>query len=807
MRKHKMKRVLLSVFLSAMLMLSGAFQALASDLTPDQKAEPEVSTVPIEEIVEVEKQEEVLPAPVETAEEPKPEASVIPEAAVEAPKNAVLDVAVPEALVEEPKAEEPKAEESKAEEPKAEEPKVEETQKLAVQGMGLIDWNKHLKKVDCKPGKGFDWDFDWDFDIDLDCDIDLDFDWGGFPDLDCDHIPEANIVRLDFEKKWHDEKTFFKKVVIMELYADGKKVAYFPLTWHSVKPWKLHFYAPKGIHGKDFVYTVKEKEIKGYETEIIKDGNKFTIHNYRLGKLHIMKEWVGDEERVDFRPEEISYQLLKNGVLLPEIHKLTKSNDWEDALTLPMYDNDGAVSYEVKEFSIEGYDTSYAYDTMGGRSKCCPDKDKYHHSIYIKNCWTNKKEIDLEKIWELGEGKEIPNLVKFVLYQDDVKIETLDITKAMDWKKTIEVPIFDNVNHRYVYRVEEMALDERYESSVDGFTITNTWKDEEPQPEMITIKGEKTWLDDGTGRPAMIKVKLMVGEVVLETMEVKPVDGKWLYEFKKEYPKFDDSDKEIKYWVSEEAVPGYMLISHDAYNLVNLRVGKVTINGEKTWDDLMLRPAMITVKLLQNGKDFMEKEVKPGEDGKWFYEFKDLAQFDDKGMPYLYTVGEVKISGYDVKVEGYNLKNYQKRATLILKKVNEDKVGLPGAVFAVYDLKGKLIKTLTTEADGTFKIDLPLGMYRVNEVTAPKGYDKQDFSRLVILAKDGEKVNVEIVNKKSKNGFTPLPDTGGGSSTGGGGYYPTLPKTGSVNQPILYVLGLFSLFVGASELLRKKRVS
>ncbi|NLB21373.1 MAG: Cna B-type domain-containing protein, partial [Clostridium sp.] len=235
--------------------------------------------------------------------------------------------------------------------------------------------------------------------------------------------------------------------------------------------------------------------------------------------------------------------------------------------------------------------------------------------------------------------------------------------------------------------------------------------------------------------------------------------------------------------------------------------GKIAVKGEKTWDDIMNRPDMITVKLLRNGEDYKELEVKAGENGKWMYEFKDLDVSDAAGVEYQYTIEEVTVNGYDVKVEGYNLKNYQKRGTLVLNKVDKDKVGLPGAVFTIYDLNGKLIDTMTTGADGTFKVILPLGMYRVTEVTAPKGYDKKDISRLVVLYEDGKTMNLEIVNEKTKNGFGTLPDTGGGTSSGGGTYTPTLPKTGSTVQPILYILGLFSLFVGTSELRRKpKRV-
>lgn len=696
MRKLKMKRVILSGFLSAMLLMSGAFQAFATDTTADPKTEPDIADIPIEQMVEIEKQEEILPEVVVDPVPAEPEKVVLPEE----------PEVVPEVISEPPV----------ATAPVAEEPVAMPEQKLALKGLGLIDWNRHLDKVDCEPGWDFDWNIDIDLDWDWDCDCDIDFDWGGFPDLDIGHLPKDNLVKLEFEKKWYDGDAKHPHAVFMELSANDKVVAYFPVS--KLSGWKLHFYAPKGIHGEDFVYTVREVPVHGYESMVEKDGNKFTVNNYALGWLHVMKEWQDDANRADFRPEEVNYQILKNGELLPEMLTLTKENCWEALLTLPMYDKNGAIDYTVKEVPIEGYETTYTENhenILDGKHGDCCHGDVAYKRIMIVNRWTNKREITLEKIWVNNEEAYVPDMVTFSLYQNDVMFESHDLTGANGWKKTIQVPIFDDENNRYVYSVDEVNVGDGYESMVDGFTVTNTWKG-------VVIPNPKT----------------------------------------------------------------------------------VIIRGEKTWNDLMMRPEMITVNLYQNGEEFEMKEVKASENGKWLYEFKDLPEFDDMGMPYVYTVKESKIIGYKETVEGYNINNYQYRGTLILKKVNKEKVGLPGAVFAVYDLKGKLIKNLTTDADGYFMIDLPLGMYRVTEVTAPKGYDKKDFSRLVILTKEGEKFNLEIVNEKVKNGFEPLPDTGG--TPGGGGYKPTLPKTGSANQPLLYVLGLFSLFVGASELSRKKRV-
>ena len=55
----------------------------------------------------------------------------------------------------------------------------------------------------------------------------------------------------------------------------------------------------------------------------------------------------------------------------------------------------------------------------------------------------------------------------------------------------------------------------------------------------------------------------------------------------------------------------------------------------------------------------------------------------------------------------------------------ESKEVLSGAVFEVYDEKGKVVVKVTTDKDGKAKItDLSVGNYTLVEVEAPKGYEK-----------------------------------------------------------------------------------
>ena len=96
----------------------------------------------------------------------------------------------------------------------------------------------------------------------------------------------------------------------------------------------------------------------------------------------------------------------------------------------------------------------------------------------------------------------------------------------------------------------------------------------------------------------------------------------------------------------------------------NKKNPKINIYGEKTWDDAnnqdKKRPDKITVILLANGNPIQNPDVKPDENGKWKYIFKNLPKYDDKGKEIKYTVKEDPVAGYKSKVEGYNITNSYK---------------------------------------------------------------------------------------------------------------------------------------------------
>ncbi|WP_227495231.1 Cna B-type domain-containing protein, partial [Bacillus cereus] len=115
------------------------------------------------------------------------------------------------------------------------------------------------------------------------------------------------------------------------------------------------------------------------------------------------------------------------------------------------------------------------------------------------------------------------------------------------------------------------------------------------------------------------------------------------------YVEFDPKAK-IPFTIKKDDVNGIKLI-------VPNKLKTTSVAGTKTWegDKVNDRPETIKVNLLQNGKVIATKEVTATND--WKYEFEKLPAVDTEGKAYEYEVKEQPVSGYQSKVNGYDITN------------------------------------------------------------------------------------------------------------------------------------------------------
>ncbi|MBZ4283851.1 Cna B-type domain-containing protein, partial [Streptococcus pneumoniae] len=88
-----------------------------------------------------------------------------------------------------------------------------------------------------------------------------------------------------------------------------------------------------------------------------------------------------------------------------------------------------------------------------------------------------------------------------------------------------------------------------------------------------------------------------------------------------------------------------MSYGEEETTFTNIYRGTTSIKGKKIWDDADnkagIRPDVITVRLLANGKEVASKSVKSEEN--WNFIFEQLPENDAEGNAIVYTVVEDKV--------------------------------------------------------------------------------------------------------------------------------------------------------------------
>ncbi|HDR3500235.1 TPA: Cna B-type domain-containing protein, partial [Bacillus toyonensis] len=140
------------------------------------------------------------------------------------------------------------------------------------------------------------------------------------------------------------------------------------------------------------------------------------------------------------------------------------------------------------------------------------------------------------------------------------------------------------------------------------------------------------------------------------------------------------------YYVQEISAPNYVdfdpnakipvTIKKDAVNGIKLMVPNklktIAVAGTKTWegDKINDRPETIKVDLLQDGKVIETKEVTAA--NGWKYEFEKLPAFDTEGKAYKYEVKEKPVSGYQSKVNGFDIVNIKMQEVTEVEEQNKE---------------------------------------------------------------------------------------------------------------------------------------
>ena len=261
-------------------------------------------------------------------------------------------------------------------------------------------------------------------------------------------------VNIPVTKVWVGPEASSAKVT---LYADG--VEKDSVTLNAANNW-VHVFAnlDKYNNGTEIVYTITEEPISNYDSAITGDvATGFTVTNTNTEKVavDVTKNWVGPAT------DSVTIKLLADGVEV-ESAVITAADNWMHTFSnLPKYAADGhEIVYTVDEYDVPSYVKAIEGTSTTG--------------FTVTNTITGKLDIPVTKVW-VGPATDS---VTVNLYADGVKVDTVQLTAANQWKHTFaNLDKYEN-GREIVYTVDEVLIP-GYKTKITGdaqtgFTITNS---------------------------------------------------------------------------------------------------------------------------------------------------------------------------------------------------------------------------------------------------------------------------------------------------------------------------------------------
>ncbi|WOA66640.1 Cna B-type domain-containing protein (plasmid) [Bacillus mycoides] len=429
-------------------------------------------------------------------------------------------------------------------------------------------------------------------------------------------------------KTWNDNNATDRPSSIqVDLLQNGNVIQTQEVT--AANNWNYTFadLAKYDANGVTYTYTVKEKPVAGYKSEV----NGYNITNTKVAKLTVEGTKTWNDNNATDRPSSVKVDLLQNDKVV-DTKEVTAATNWKYTFAdVEAYDANGvAYTYTVKEQPVAGYKSEV-------------------NGYNITNTKDAKTTVAGTKTWNDNNATDRPTTIKVDLLQNGNVVQTQDVTAGNNWNYTFaDLAQYDANGVLYTYTVKEHPV-AGYKSEVNGYNITNT------KVAKLTVEGTKTWKDgNATDRPATIKVDLLQNGNVIKTQDVLAVMG-WKYIFA-DLQAYDANGVAYQYEVKEHPVAGYQS-SVSGYDITNTKVGETKVEGTKTWNDNNAtdRPSSVKVDLLQNGKVVDTKEVTVATN--WKYTFEKLQAYDTNGVAYIYTVKEQPVDGYKSEVKGYDITN------------------------------------------------------------------------------------------------------------------------------------------------------
>ena len=236
--------------------------------------------------------------------------------------------------------------------------------------------------------------------------------------------------------------------------------------------------------GKLIAYTIEELEVEGYQASISGTAEQgYVVTNAHTPiKIDVSgsKTWNDNNNQDGKRPEKITINLLKNGVVVAT-QDVTADDNWMWTFTnLDKYENGELITYTISEVALPEYSSTVnGYDVTNSHT---PGKT----SVQVTKNWEDNNDQDGIR----------PDSINVNLFADGQPTNmSITLNETNSWTASFTDLDEYKDGQKIVYTVKEAKTATGYNdpvvtgSAANGYIITN-----EHTPERIDITGKKTWM-------------------------------------------------------------------------------------------------------------------------------------------------------------------------------------------------------------------------------------------------------------------------------------------------------------------------
>ena len=520
------------------------------------------------------------------------------------------------------------------------------------------------------------------------------------------HTPEVRDVKV--KKEWIDDENSQNtrpdpEQVEVTLKANGKTAPIEDATvilnkgneWSYI--WKN---VDKKANGEDIEYTVVEKKVPNYDTDIkyTEEGIVVinTVQDLVKKPIPVKKIWIDDDDRDGLRPKnglEVTITGRVGTTIVPGASQTITLKDtdgeWDGEFTnLPIFYKGDLISYSIEEENVPGYSVVQESTNTENESEGFRITNK-HDPVKIKISGT--KEWDDDK----NRDDARPESITINLLKNGQPFKSVEVKPQNDdWSFSFEDLYKCENGSAITYTLTEETVD-GYSSTIGKVTedteVMNNYKvnvTNTHTPETITYKITKSWddLDNNDGiRPGSITVRLKADGVEVDSQVLSEANG-WTYTFEN-LPKYKTGSVGvlIQYTIVEDEVAGYEVdftdivsdrstkkIENTITNKHELipydETGKIMV--KKIWKDrdnkFNTRPSSITIHLFADGVE-IDKAILNASNN-WTYTFTGLNKYKEGavGVEVVYTITEDSVKGYNSSIDGFVVTNTMNPPTEIV---------------------------------------------------------------------------------------------------------------------------------------------